>query len=231
MGRIGFIPHQAEEVREQAVFNQRLTCSGIYSHFATADDPGSDYVKTQHDRFKSVLSLFSEVPLKHMSCTGTVGNYPAINHFDMVRTGIGFLGYSSGLQRFEWLEPVLRWKTGIAQVRPIKRGDKVSYGSTWVCPDDGYLATLPVGYGDGIPRSISNKLMVTINRKMYPQVGNVTMDYIMVYLGNDQVNPGSEVELIGDKYSAKDWAEAAGTNTHEILTNLTDRVEKVYTQS
>lgn len=230
MGRLGFKPEQAEEVREQAVLNQRLICSGIYSHYATSDNPGSDFVQVQYDLFKKIVSQFSEIPLKHMSCTGTAGNYPDIDHFDMIRTGIGMLGYNSGSERFDWLEPVLQWKTKIAQIRPIKRGDVVSYSSTWACPKDGYLATLPVGYGDGIPRSLSNKLQVIINHNTYPQVGNVTMDYIMIYLGSDKINPGSEVELLGKSYNAQDWAEAAGTNTHEILTNLTGRVEKIYQQ-
>jgi len=230
MGRLGFKPQQAEEVREQAVLNQRLMCSGIYSHHSSSDEPDSDFVQTQYNRFKDVITRFSEVPLKHMSCTGTVGNYPELNHFDMIRTGIGLVGYSSSSIRFNWLEPVLQWRSKIAQIRPVSKGEVVSYSSTWTCPEDGYLATLPVGYGDGIPRTLSNRLQVSINQKLYPQVGNVTMDYIMVYLGNDKVNPGSEAMLIGDSYNAQNWAEAAGTNTHEILTNITDRVEKRYTE-
>lgn len=230
MGRLGFKPNESEEVREQAVLNQRLICSGIYSHYSTSDEPDSDFVELQHERFKGVLAHFSEVPLKHMSCTGTVGNYPKLDHLDMIRSGIGMMGYNSGSVRFNWLEPVLEWRAKLAQIRPIKKGEVVSYSKTWKCPEDGYLATLPVGYGDGIPRSLSNKLSVLINQKAYPQVGNVTMDYIMVYLGSDKVKPDSEAILIGDSYNAHNWADAAGTNTHEILTNITARVEKSYTE-
>jgi alanine racemase len=230
MGRLGFKPKQAEEVREQAILNQRLICSGIYSHHSSSDEPDSDFVQIQQNRFKDVISRFSEVPIKHMSCTGTVGNYPELDHFDMIRSGIGLVGYSSSSVRFNWLEPALEWRSKIAQIRPIEKGEVVSYSSTWSCPADGYLATLPVGYGDGIPRSLSNKLRVFINKKAYPQVGNITMDYAMVYLGNDKVNPGSDAVLIGNSYNAQDWAEAAGTNTHEILTNITDRVEKRYVE-
>lgn len=229
MGRLGFKPWQAEEVREQAVLNQRLVCSGIYSHYSSSDEANSEFVLTQHKRFKDIITHFSEVPIKHMSCTGTVGNYPELDQFDMIRSGIGMVGYNSSSIRFNWLEPALEWRSNIAQIRPINKGEVVSYSSTWTCPADGYLATLPVGYGDGIPRSLSNKLKVFINNKPYQQVGNVTMDYIMVYLGNDKVNPSSKVVLIGDSYNAHDWADAAGTNTHEILTNITDRVEKRYT--
>lgn len=229
MGRLGFVPEQAEEVRQLAVANQRLMCNGIYSHFATSDDPGSDYVQTQHERFLNILKNFDEIPLVHMSNTGAVANYPDLNHFDMVRTGLGMLGYNPGETRHDWLKPALTWKSTIAQVRPIKKGDVVSYSSTWACPEDGYLATLPVGYGDGIPRSLSNKLKVKINGKMYPQVGNVTMDYIMVYLGQDQITTDQQAVLMSkDSWTAHDWAHHGKTNVHEIMTNIQGRVQRVF---
>jgi alanine racemase len=229
MGRLGFDPADASEVRQLAVLNQRLVCAGIYSHFATADDPGSDFVVLQHDRFKEVIKHFEEVPIKHMSNTGASTNYN-FEHFDMFRIGLGMHGYNSGETRHEWLAPVLTWKSRLAQVRPIKKGTPVSYSSTWTSTEDGFLGTIPVGYGDGIPRSLSNKLSVSINDIMYPQVGNVTMDYIMVFLGKDKLTPDTEVTLMGgDALNAYDWAENGGTNVHEILTNITGRVEKVYT--
>jgi alanine racemase len=232
MGRLGFKPEQAQEVRQLAVANQRLSCSGIYSHYATADDPGSDFVQTQHKRFKKVLENFKEVPLIHMSNTGAVANYPKLDHFDMIRTGLGMLGYNPGKTRHDWLKPALTWSSTIAQVRPIKKGEVVSYSSTWTCPEDGFLATLPVGYGDGIPRSLSNKLQVRIGTKMYPQVGNVTMDYIMVYLGQDQAKTDQQGILIGkDSWTAHDWADHGHTNVHEIMTNIQKRVYREFTGS
>ncbi len=228
MGRLGFLPEEAAEIRKLAVANQRLICSGIYSHYATSDDPGSDFVGVQHNRFKEILAHFSEVPLVHMSNTGAILNYE-LNHFDMVRTGLGILGYNPGKTRYKDLQLALTWKTKIAQVRKIKKGTPVSYSSTWKAPEEGYLATLPVGYADGIPRALSNRLKVSINCKMYPQVGNVTMDYIMVYLGSDRVSAGSEVILLGnDAWNAYDWAEHGSTNVHEILTNLSERVQTSY---
>ncbi|MDX1642334.1 MAG: alanine racemase, partial [Balneolaceae bacterium] len=232
MGRLGFLPDQTEEVRELALTNQRLTCSGIYSHYATADDPGSDFVQTQHERFDEILKHFGEIPLVHMSNTGAVANYDNLNHFDMIRTGLGILGYNPGETRHDWLIPALTWKSTIAQVRPIKKGDVVSYSSTWSCPEDGYLATLPVGYGDGIPRSLSNKLQVKIGDKFYSQVGNVTMDYIMVYLGQDQISTDQEAILMGKhSWTAHDWADHGKTNVHEIMTNIQGRVLRRFIDS
>lgn len=229
MGRLGFRPQQAAEVRELAILNQRLVCSGIYSHYATADDPGSDFVTEQNKRFTEVLHNFSEVPLVHMSNTGAVANYPDMHHFDMIRTGIGMLGYNSGTTKHNWLQPALQWSSKIRQIRPIKSGDRVSYSSTWTCEQDGYLATIPVGYGDGVPRSLSNKLRVFIDGELFPQVGNITMDYLMIYLGKRKLNPASDVVLLGyNAWGAQEWAEKASTNAHEILTNITPEVEKSY---
>ncbi|MDZ7719369.1 MAG: alanine racemase [Balneolaceae bacterium] len=229
MGRLGFKPNQAEEVRQLAVANQRLTCTGIYSHYATSDDPGSEFVKTQHDRFKKILEHFKEVPLVHMSNTGAVANYRELDHFDMIRTGLGMLGYNPGVTRHDWLIPALTWRSTIAQVRSIKKGEVVSYSSTWRCPEDGFLATLPVGYGDGVPRSLSNKLRVRIGDNMYPQVGNVTMDYIMVYLGQDQITTDQEAILMGkNSWTAHDWADKGNTNVHEIMTNIQERVQREF---
>lgn len=229
MGRLGFRPAQAEEVRELAVVNQRLICSGIYSHYASADDPGSASVYQQQQRFKDILSSFPEIPLVHMSNTGAICNYDDIDHFDMVRTGSGMLGYNPGKARHIWLKPVLTWSSKLVQVRQISKGDTVSYSSTWSAPEDGYLATVPVGYADGIPRSLSNKLMVFIEGKLYPQVGNVTMDYIMIFLGQDRIAAGTEVTMLGgDAPDAQEWAELGRSNAHEILSNLKERVVRVY---
>lgn len=229
MGRLGFYPDDCREVREMAVANQRLTCSGIYSHYATADDPGSSFVIEQNRLFLEILSHFSEIRMVHMSNTGAAVNYPELNHFNMVRTGLGMLGYNSGQTRYDWLKPVLTWETKIAQVRPVRKGMPVSYSSSWVAPADGTLATLPVGYGDGIPRSLSNRLKVLIDGEFFPQVGNVTMDMCMVFLGDKKYSPGEAVTLMGgDGWSASDWAENANTNIHEIVTNLRDRITRVY---
>lgn len=229
MGRLGFRTDQSGEVRQLAIANSRLICSGIYSHYASADDPEADSVYAQLQRFKDVLTLFSEIPLAHMSNTGAICNYDDIDHFGMVRTGLGMLGYNPGRTRHTWLKPVLTWISHVAQIRRISKGDKVSYSSTWTAPEDGFLATIPTGYGDGIPRSMSNKLKVEINGKLYPQTGNVTMDYVMVFLREDSVAAETEVTLLGERgLDAQEWAELGQTNAHEILSNLKKRVLRVY---
>src|SRR5690625_7635589 len=85
-----------------------------------------------------------------MSNTGAICNYSNIDHFDMVRTGAGMLGYNPGIARYDWLKPVLTWRSKVVQVRPLSKGDPVSYSSSWRAPEEGFLATIPVGYADGI---------------------------------------------------------------------------------
>ncbi|CAN5347207.1 alanine racemase [soil metagenome] len=228
MNRLGFHTSQAEDVRKMAVASPRLVCTGIYSHFATADDPGSEYVYTQHERFRSLLNNFDEIPLVHMSNTGAGVHYD-IDHFNMIRTGLTQLGYTAGKKQPDWLKPVLTWKSRLAQVRKITKGESVSYGGTWTASDDGYIGTLPVGYGDGVPRSLSNKLQVLVEGDFYPIVGNVTMDYIMIKLGPKKLPVDEEVTLMGgNAWNAAQWADAAGTNVHEILTGLSNRMARNY---
>lgn len=229
MHRLGFQPDQAAEVRKMAVANQRLICSGIYSHYATADDPGSNKVMEQHEQFKSVLEHFGEVPLVHICNTGGAVHYD-LEPFDMIRTGLTQLGYTAGRHQVDWLKPVLTWKSKLVQVGKIYAGGSVSYGGTWTAAEDGYIGTIPVGYGDGVPRSLSNKLMVSVDGEMYPVVGNVTMDYIMIDLGTKKLPVESEVTILGgDAWDAAMWAEQAGSNVHEILTGLSDRMARSYT--
>lgn len=230
MGRLGFKADQCELVRSLAAQNQRLICAGLYTHYALADEPDSSFVEKQFHDFEQIAQSLSEIPNKHISNTGAAVHY-SLNHYDMVRVGIGLWGYTPGKLQDTGLAPVLTWKSKLAQVRPIMEGETVSYGASWSCPEDGYIGTIPAGYADGLPRSLSNKLDVMINGKFYKVAGNVTMDYTMVYLGDYQPESGTSVTLMGGNgLPANRWAELAGTNTHEILTNITGRVKKVYSE-
>jgi alanine racemase len=228
MKRIGFYPDQAAEVRAVMQNHDRLTCQGIYSHYATADDPGSEFVKKQMESFAKIRSLFPAGIPAHMSNTSAILHYDP-DHFDMIRPGIGLYGYTPGKIQSDELIPVMKWNTKAVLIREIKRGERVSYGGMWVAPADGYIATLPVGYGDGVPRSLSNTLQVTIKGKKFPVAGAITMDHCMVYLGSQQIETGTHVELMGSQsWLANKWAEKAGTITHEILCRITPRVRRSY---
>lgn len=228
MRRNGFYINEIEEVIQQMEKNNHLRCRGVYSHYATADDPGSEFVREQFSLFNEIRNRFSDEISGHMSNTAAVLHYD-ISHFDMLRPGLGLLGYAPGNVQSENLQPVLNWETEAVLVRSINKGDRVSYGGTWTAPQAGYLVTLPVGYGDGIPRSLSNKLQVQIENEFYPVVGNITMDYCMVFTGKKKIEPGSIVCLMGNRgWRANIWAEYADSITHEILCGLMPRVQRKY---
>ncbi|MEX2585919.1 MAG: alanine racemase [Balneolaceae bacterium] len=229
MRRLGICPEELATLKEQIARFSELQCAGIYSHYATADEPESVRVFEQYEQFKSVRSkLALKVPF-HMSNTAAVMHYDSIDHFDMIRVGIGLAGFTPGRTQHEALEPVMCWKTTVAQVRPVQKREPVSYGGTWKAPQDGYLLTLPVGYADGLPRSLSNKLRVTVNGVSFPSVGNITMDYTMLYSESEGVQAGDEVHLMGGTgWRANRIAEQSGSITHEILCRLGSRIQRKY---
>lgn len=227
MRRNGFYANEIEDVKLNISKYRGLICNGIYSHYATADDPGSDFVHEQFTLFKNIRKRFPDDLQTHMSNTAAVIHYD-IDYFDILRAGLGLLGYAPGNVQSDDLQPVLNWETKVVLVRRIGKGDRVSYGGNWTAPREGFLATLPVGYGDGIPRALSNRFEVQIEGEYYPVVGNITMDFCMVFLGNNKIKTGSTVHLMGNRgWRANTWADQSGSITHEILTGLTLRIKRV----
>ena len=227
MGRLGFQPEQVEAVKEHVGNNSVISCTGIYSHFATADEPGSQKAKEQLRRFKKIRSFFPDNLLTHMCNTAaTVQCRDA--HFDLVRNGIGMYGYAPGRIEINDLEPALHWQTKLVQVNKIKKSEAVSYGATWTARAEGYVGVIPVGYSDGIPRLLSGNFRVLIEGRAYPVVGTVTMNYCMVWLGNEKKEVGTSVQLLSRQSSAKDWAQATGTIAYEILARLPASVPRTY---
>ncbi len=227
MGRLGFAPEDSKLVLSLMRENQNLFCTGLYSHFATADSPGSDFVTEQHRLFTTIREQFPQELSAHISNTGATAFYSS-EQFDMVRLGIGLYGYSPGKTTIEGINPVLQWKSKLVQIKPIIEQSTVSYGATWEAPADGNLGIIPVGYDDGLKRSLSEELTVRINGKKYPLVGNITMNYTMVFLGDDEYKPGTSVELLYAESNAQDWASKIDTIPYEILTSINPKIPREY---
>lgn len=228
MGRLGLYPFELNEVLNQVKQQDQLQLGGIMSHFSTADRPGSGKVKTQIDLFNEIQAAFPHHIIRHLANTGGAVFYNKVE-YDMVRFGIGLYGYPPGSVPIPGLEPVLVWKSHLAQVKSIKKGMTVSYLDQWTAPRDGYVGVIPVGYGDGYPRNIGGKVHVLVDGKLYPQVGIVTMDYIMVYLDRDIVPVNTEVVLMGvPGITATDLADAMDTINYELLCRVSERVERIY---
>ena len=238
MERIGVHYYNAHTLQEAALNCKHVVVEGIFSHFANSDDADLSHARVQLERFNEVLRFYEKnglpVPMRHMANSGGILQLPE-SHFDMVRPGILFYGVypSPEAQRTVAVKPALAWKSRVVYFKVTQSGHPVSYGSTWQSDHDVRIVTVPVGYGDGYFRSMSNRAQVVIHGKKYPQVGRVCMDQIMVNIEGDSAFNGDEVVLIGEgengaRVTVEELAEWADTIPYEILTNINTRVPRIY---
>lgn len=214
-----------------------LEVEALWTHFACADMPGDPTVAEQLDRFEQFIHLARKQGFQP-SLIHAANSAAALtlerSRRDAVRLGIAMYGCppSPVLAGVGNLRPALRLVTEVAFVKCIEAGTPVSYGHTWRAPHGGWLATLPIGYADGLPRLLSNRAEVLVAGKRRPMVGTVCMDQILVWCGEQEVVLGDEAVLIGrqgsEEISVQDWAHWARTITYEIVTGLGPRVPRVY---
>jgi alanine racemase len=233
MERIGVHYYSAEKLLEASLQYAHCDIAGIYSHFANADAADLTHARLQLERFMDVLSFYEQrglpTPVRHIANSGGVLALPE-SHLDMVRPGIMLYGVypSPETARTVLVKPALTWKSHVAYFKVVQPGHPVSYGSTWQSDEPTRVVTVPVGYGDGYFRALSNKARVIIRGQLYPIVGRVCMDQTMVNVGQDTAYNGDIVTLIGDGISADDIAQWAGTIPYEVLTNINTRVPRLY---
>jgi len=237
MERIGVHYYSAHTLQEAALKCGNIEVEGIFSHFANADAPDLAHARLQLERFNEVLRFYEKnslpMPIRHMANSAAILQLPE-SHLDLVRPGIMLYGVypASDVERSIQVQPSLAWKSRVVYFKLVKPGHPVSYGSTWQSDHPVRIVTLPVGYGDGYFRSLSNRAQVIIRGKKYPQVGRVCMDQMMVNIEMDSAYNGDEVMLIGESdgeaITVQDLADWAGTIPYEILTNINTRVPRVY---
>lgn len=237
MERIGVSHGFAVEFVKRVAQLRHLQIVGLYSHFATADEEDKSFVKTQLDRFQSVVDGLRkagiEVPLKHLANSGAMMDMDGAS-FDLIRPGITMYGmYPSAFVSHELpLKPVLTLSSKVVFVKRVAAGIGISYGHSYRTKADCTIVTIPIGYGDGYSRLFSNKAEVLIRSKRYPVVGAVCMDQIMVNVGNDMVEVGDQVILIGrmgdEEITAAELAGTMGTIPYEITCMINARVPRLY---
>lgn len=231
MGRIGSRKPAALEILKILNKSEYVKVEGTFSHFSSAEND-AQYTNTQLGYFKELLACAVaeglDTGLSHISATSGFLNYPQA-WFDMVR--LGHLAY--GLE--EGFKPVLSLRSQVVFIKDVRAGAGISYGHIFAPQTPAKIATIPIGYGDGYHRALSNKAQVLINGVRCQVVGNITMDMLMAditALGDIPV--GSDVVLIGaqgqEKITAAELAHLAGTIDYEILTSLTARVPRIPTQ-
>ncbi len=235
MGRLGLLPEDFLELVELVQELPGLEIQGVFTHFARADDPDLEYTKWQWERFERVrqdLALRGiHVPYFHAANTAGAMFFPP-SRLDLARVGLGLYGLYPDQRRPIDLLPALSLKTKVAFVKRVPAGSALSYDSTYVTWKETSIAVLPIGYADGLARSMSNKGKVLIQGTRCPIVGRVTMDHTLVEVGDLPVHIGDEVILIGSdgqkEITADDWATWMGTINYEVTSQLSARIERVY---
>ena len=237
MGRIGIIAENSESLIASALDSEHIHIKGVCSHFACADDPEDPKTLEQLDRFLEAVSVFEKLgastPLRHIANSGGVLYFPQ-SHLDIVRPGIILYGVYPGpsCTRILELKPALKLKSKVSFHKSIPTGFSISYGATWTSESTAEISTIPLGYGDGYPRQLSNRGEVLINGKRRPIVGRVCMDQFMVNCKSENLNAGAEVILIGAQdgqcITVEEMSIWAETIPYEILTNLNERLPRTY---
>ncbi|CRZ15951.1 alanine racemase [Mycolicibacterium neworleansense] len=218
-----------------------LRARGIMSHLAHGDDPDNPFNDLQGKRLTAMreqaAALGVEFELAHLSNSPAAMTRPDLA-FDMVRPGIAVYGLSPIPERGDMgLRPAMTLKCPVALVRSVHAGDGVSYGHRWIAERDTTLALLPVGYADGIFRSLSGRIEVLINGRRCPAVGRICMDQFVVDLGPGatDVHEGDDAILFGPgtqgEETAQDWAELLGTINYEVATSPRGRIVRTYLQA
>ena len=233
MGRLGTRdPGEATRVVEQ-VGARGCELAGLMTHFATADEPGDEFFGEQLARFRAWAEPLREHhpgALLHAANSAATLRDSA-SHFDLVRCGVAIYG----LDPFQVdpaesdLEPALTLRSWVAAVKPCAAGESVGYGRRFVAERDTVIATIPIGYGDGWRRGLTNNAEVVIGGRRFPLVGTVSMDNITAELGpGSGVAAGDPVTLIGEGITAEEVARRLDTINYEITCGLTARVPREY---
>jgi alanine racemase len=238
MGRLGVRPEAAVSFLQYCRDFSWLKIRGLMSHFPRADEADKSYSLKQLADFSRVVEATAGygIEIRHLANSAAIFDLPQ-SHFDAVRPGIALYGLAPSTtianRRISELKPVLEWKTQITFLKEVPAGAGLSYGHAFHVQKPSMIATVPIGYGDGLARNLSNRLEVLVRGRRCPQVGRVTMDMSLIDVTalRGQVETGDEVVVIGrqgnEEIRADELAAKAGTINYEIVTCISHRVPRV----
>ena len=232
MHRLGFKEHEIDELVEN-LKKYNVKVASIFSHLSSADVPEEDdYTMEQIHTFQRVSSKISEAlgyqPIRHILNTAGI-TYYSDYQFEMVRIGIGMVGISANPKVKKQLQSAVTFKTVISQISEVKQGESIGYNRKYKAEKDTRIATIPVGYADGIPRLIGNKKgFVGIQNQKVSIVGNICMDMLMVDLQNIKAKEGDEVIIFNGNPTLEEFSGYCQTIPYEVLTSISRRVKRIY---
>lgn len=237
MGRIGFVDE--DELKHALAFiktKEWLEVTGVFTHFATADEALNKHYEEQVEKFQRMLSLFYERPrIVHTSNSAAALQYPE-QHLDAVRFGISMYGVAPSPWLSDYLpfplEKALSLHTEVVHVKKVKKGTSIGYGAVYTAEEDEWIATLPIGYADGLLRKL-HKQTVLVKGKRVPIVGKICMDQCMIRL-EEPVPIGEKVVLIGkqeaEEITVEEWAKTLETIPYEICCTFSNRIPRLYSE-
>lgn len=240
MARLGFdCTSKSVECIRCIVNHKYAVADGIFTHFASADDSNKSFTKEQHELFTSVVSDLESIggtfAMKHCGNSATGIDLPEYG-MNMVRVGIAMYGLypSKEVNHVEVdLRPALSLHSTIASVRELKKGMAVSYGSTYVAEADSRIATVPLGYADGYPRSLSNTGYVLVHGRKAPILGRICMDQMMIDITDipeaDYLSPVTFIGSDGSEHiSVEELSDLSGKFNYEFICGLGKRIPRTY---
>jgi alanine racemase len=238
MGRLGTNdPDEARAVARTVAAEGRLELAGLMTHFATADEPGDEHFPAQLERFTAFAGELRERHpglVLHGANSAAVFRDPAA-HFDLVRCGIAVYGLDpfQGDPAERGLEPVLSLESWVAAVKRFQPGDSAGYGRSWRAREPTWVGVVPIGYGDGWRRALSNDCDVLVRGRRHPLVGTISMDNLTIDLGPEtDVEPGDPAVLIGgqggERILCEEVARRLRTINYEVTCGLSARVRRLH---
>jgi alanine racemase len=236
MHRLGFMEDDVDLLGRAIHLDPVLHIASIFSHLSTSDMPSEDaFTHEQIERFEYMSSQLIEwldyTPLRHIANSAAIVRFPE-SHFDMCRLGLGL--YGIGYEHNEELIPVASLSTRIVQIKNLAKGESVGYGRAARLERDTITATIPVGYADGLDRHLGNgRWCVRVNGVSAPIIGRVCMDSAMIDITNiPGVEVGDKVTIFGAERgnTLEDMAQVLDTITYEIMTSISQRVKRIYTE-
>lgn len=233
MRRLGFVEDDINELVVRLGNHKHLKLSSVFTHLVASDESGHDsFTKQQVERFNymtdQITSRFNYRIRRHVLNSAGILRFPEYQ-FDMVRLGIGLHGVAATMHEQKQLEFVSTLKATIAQLKTIKAEDTIGYSRKGKLSHDAQIATIGIGYADGLNRKLSNgKGSMMVSGKRCPIVGNICMDMTMIDVTGLDVNEGDEVIVFGPGYTIIDMARDLDTIPYEILTSVSQRVKRVY---
>ena len=238
MGRLGIAPSETPALIGVLKSSPNLTCEGIYTHLANADSPDTGAISRQLANFRKVVNVLKENSIAprhiHYGNSAAIMRYP-LEECTMVRPGIALYGCKPDPgQDFSLdLKPVLCLKSHIVKMKRVPAGTPISYGSAYITSAETTIATIALGYGQGLPRQLGNRGSVLIRGRRYRMAGRVTMDFIMIDAGaNPDMGLGDEVVALGcqgtENIHPDDVALLCNTIGYEILCNISSTIDRFY---